>query len=170
MNSQKLGSSGVTECEVWIGNCKVWKSTEHKLHKIWRSVKFQQNEHTPAEAHSQIVICLMNITVPVKDQRYRLSTLRWRWRNRSRWAWMSLYFRQNVEVRTNLFLFCDLKLRFVNNFYLFLNIAMLLLFLNLKLLLSSKGRNASQDRICQPSTGVIQFKVLTTLPIPSSWI
>ena len=49
VNSQKLGSSGATECGVWIGNCnvKVWKSTEHKVHKTWRSVKFQQNEHTP---------------------------------------------------------------------------------------------------------------------------
>ena len=56
---------------------------------------------------------------------------------------MSLYFRQNVEMRTNLFLCCDLKFRFVNNFYLFLNIAILLLFLNLKLLLSSKDRNAT---------------------------
>ena len=56
---------------------------------------------------------------------------------------MSLYFRQNVEMRTNLFLCCDLKFRFVNNFYLFLNIAILLLFLNLKLLLSSKGRNVT---------------------------
>ena len=46
----KTGSSGASECGVWIGNCnvKVWKSTEHKLHKIWRSVKFEQNEHTPA--------------------------------------------------------------------------------------------------------------------------
>ena len=45
----KTWSSGATECGVWIGNCnvKVWKSTEHKLHKIWRSVQFQQNEHTP---------------------------------------------------------------------------------------------------------------------------
>ena len=43
-------SSGATECGVWIGNCnvKVWKSTEHKLHKIWHSLKFKQNEHTPA--------------------------------------------------------------------------------------------------------------------------
>ena len=42
--------SGATECGVWIGNCnvKVWKSNEHKLHNIWRSVKFQQNEHTLA--------------------------------------------------------------------------------------------------------------------------
>ena len=33
----KTWSSGATECGVWIGNCnaKVWKSTEHKLHKIW---------------------------------------------------------------------------------------------------------------------------------------
>ena len=47
VNSQKLGSSGATECGVWIGKCnvKVWKST--KLHKIWRSVKFHQNEHPP---------------------------------------------------------------------------------------------------------------------------
>ena len=46
----KTWSSGATECGVWIGNLniKVWKSTEHKLHNIWRSVKFQQNEHTPA--------------------------------------------------------------------------------------------------------------------------
>ena len=45
----KTWSSGATECGVWIGNCnvKVWKSTEHKLHNIWRSVQFQQNEHTP---------------------------------------------------------------------------------------------------------------------------
>ena len=45
----KTWSSGATECGVWIGNCnvEVWKSTEHKLHNIWRSVKFQQNEHTP---------------------------------------------------------------------------------------------------------------------------
>ena len=45
----KTWSSGATECGVWIGNCnvKVWKSTEHKLHKIWRSLKFKQNEHTP---------------------------------------------------------------------------------------------------------------------------
>ena len=48
----KTWSSGTTECGVWIGNCnvKVWKSTEHKLHNIWRSVKFQQNEHTPANS------------------------------------------------------------------------------------------------------------------------
>ena len=45
----KTWSSGATECRVWIGNCnvKVWKSTEHKLHKTWHSVKFHQNEHTP---------------------------------------------------------------------------------------------------------------------------
>ena len=38
----KTWSSGTTECRVWIGNCnvKVWKSTEHKLHKIWCSLKF----------------------------------------------------------------------------------------------------------------------------------
>ena len=26
-------------------NVKVWKSTEHKLHKIWHSTQFQQSEH-----------------------------------------------------------------------------------------------------------------------------
>ena len=38
----KTWSLGATECGVWIGNCnvKVWKSTEHKLHNIWHSVKF----------------------------------------------------------------------------------------------------------------------------------
>ena len=41
----KTWSSGATKCGVWIGNCnvKVWKSTEHKLHKIWRSLKFCVN-------------------------------------------------------------------------------------------------------------------------------
>ena len=45
MNSQKTWSSGATECRAWIGNCnvKVWKSTEHKLHKIWHSLKFCTN-------------------------------------------------------------------------------------------------------------------------------
>ena len=49
----KTWSSGATECRVWIDNCnvKVWKSTEHKLHNIWRSVKFRQNEHTPGTRH-----------------------------------------------------------------------------------------------------------------------
>ena len=41
----KTGSSGATECGVWIGNCnvKVWKCTQHKLHKIWRSLEFCGN-------------------------------------------------------------------------------------------------------------------------------
>ena len=40
----KTWSSGATECKVWIGNCnvKVWKTTEHTLHKIWCSLKFCQ--------------------------------------------------------------------------------------------------------------------------------
>ena len=49
----KTWSSGAAECRVWIGNfvnVKVWKSTEHKLHNIWRSVKIfaqiEENEHT----------------------------------------------------------------------------------------------------------------------------
>ena len=52
---KETGSSGSTESEVWIGdfNVKAWKTTKHKLHKIWRSLynftKFQQNEHTPGE-------------------------------------------------------------------------------------------------------------------------
>ena len=42
VNSQKLRSPGATEFCLWIGHCivKVWKSTEDKLHNIWRSVKF----------------------------------------------------------------------------------------------------------------------------------
>ena len=41
----KTWSSGATECGVWIGNCnvKVWKSTEHKLHKTWRSLELCTN-------------------------------------------------------------------------------------------------------------------------------
>ena len=55
----KTWSSGATECGVWIGNCnvKVWKSTEHKLHNIWRSVKFQQNEHTPGVPAPEVGTC-----------------------------------------------------------------------------------------------------------------
>ena len=46
----KTWSSDATECRLCIGNCNVnvWKSTEYKLHKIWRWLKCQQNEHTPA--------------------------------------------------------------------------------------------------------------------------
>ena len=41
----KTWSSGNTKCRVWIGKCnvKVWKSTEHKLHKIWHSLRFCTN-------------------------------------------------------------------------------------------------------------------------------
>ena len=62
----KTWSSGVTECRVWIGNCnvKVWKSTEHKLYNIWRSVKFQQNEHTPGSIITRVltagIACVQN--------------------------------------------------------------------------------------------------------------
>ena len=83
VNSQKLGvqgcarftenlseltktwSSGATECRVWIGNCnvKVWKSTEHKLHNIWHSVKFQQNEHTPGATECRVWIGNCNVKV-----------------------------------------------------------------------------------------------------------
>ena len=47
---QKTGSSGATESEVWIGNfnVKAWKTTEHKLHKIWRSRKFYKNSRKRA--------------------------------------------------------------------------------------------------------------------------
>ena len=39
---KETGSSGATESEVWIGdfNVKARKTIEHKLHKIWRSLKF----------------------------------------------------------------------------------------------------------------------------------
>ena len=50
----KTWSSGDTEFWVWIGNynVKVWKSTEEKLHKIWRSV------------HPSCYALLKNITYP----------------------------------------------------------------------------------------------------------
>ena len=49
---KETGSSGATESGVWIGyfNVKAWKTTEHKLHKIWHSLKLckiSENEHTP---------------------------------------------------------------------------------------------------------------------------
>ena len=39
---KETGSLGATESEVWIGNfsVKAWKTTEHKPHKIWRSLTF----------------------------------------------------------------------------------------------------------------------------------
>ena len=42
---KETGSLGATESEVWIGNLnvKAWKTTEHKLHKIWCSLKFCKN-------------------------------------------------------------------------------------------------------------------------------
>ena len=45
VNSKETGRVGATESEVWIGNLnvKAWKTTEHKLHKIWRSLKFCTN-------------------------------------------------------------------------------------------------------------------------------
>ena len=38
----ETGSSGATGCEMWIANfnVKAWKTIEHKLHKICRSLKF----------------------------------------------------------------------------------------------------------------------------------
>ena len=42
---KETGSLGGTESEVWIGNfnVKAWKTTDHKLHKIWPSLKILQN-------------------------------------------------------------------------------------------------------------------------------
>ena len=42
VNSKETESWGATEIKVWIGNfnVKVWKTTEHKVHKIWHSLKF----------------------------------------------------------------------------------------------------------------------------------
>ena len=51
--SAETWSLGAAESEVWIGcfSVKAWKTTEHKLHKIWPSLKFcknsLKNEHTP---------------------------------------------------------------------------------------------------------------------------
>ena len=49
---KETGSLGATGSEVWIGNfnVKAWKTTKHKLHKIWRSLKFCKNsgnKHNP---------------------------------------------------------------------------------------------------------------------------
>ena len=43
--------SGNTESRVWIGTCNVnvWKSTKHKVHKIWRSLTFLQNSRKRAQ-------------------------------------------------------------------------------------------------------------------------
>ena len=56
--TQRNWEFSTTWSEVWIGNfnVKAWKPTEHKLHKIWRSLnfaKFQENEHTPGYLHSE---------------------------------------------------------------------------------------------------------------------
>ena len=42
---EETESLGATESEVWIGNfnVKAWKTTAHKLHKIWGSLKFRKN-------------------------------------------------------------------------------------------------------------------------------
>ena len=66
-------SSGATECRVWIGNCnvKVWKSTEHKLHNIWRSVKFRQNEHTPENCPN-----LIKTSTPLEELSHQIYTFR----------------------------------------------------------------------------------------------
>ena len=39
---KQTGSLGATESEVWIGNfnVKAWKTTAHKLYKIWPLLKF----------------------------------------------------------------------------------------------------------------------------------
>ena len=47
----------------------MWKSTEHKLHNIWRSLKFQQNEHTPGvlrhtvEEHNHFISIFTGTTI-----------------------------------------------------------------------------------------------------------
>ena len=47
---KESGSSDATESGVWTGNfnAKAWKTTRHKLHKIWRSLKFCTNSGKPA--------------------------------------------------------------------------------------------------------------------------
>ena len=59
-------SLGATESKVWIGNLNVqaWKTTEHKLHKIWRSQKISKHSEKqtcPREApnlkgHANILV------------------------------------------------------------------------------------------------------------------
>ena len=61
----KTGSSSATECIVWIGNynVKAWKTTGHKLHKIWRSLKFHQNFHQMVVYHAHWN-CLVKLHFP----------------------------------------------------------------------------------------------------------
>ena len=84
----KTWSSGATECRVWIGNCnvKVWKSTEHKLHNIWRSVQFQQNEHTPGATECGVWIGNCNVKV-WKSTEHKLHNI-----------WRSVKFQQNEHT------------------------------------------------------------------------
>ena len=58
---KETGSLGATESEVWIANfnVKAWKTTEHKLHKIWCSLKFWAKRAQPMGApgtHGQILL------------------------------------------------------------------------------------------------------------------
>ena len=43
-NLKETENLGATENELWIGNfnVKAWKNTDHKLRKIWRSLKFRK--------------------------------------------------------------------------------------------------------------------------------
>ena len=56
---KETGSSGATESEVWIGNfnVKAWKTTEHKLHKIWFSLKFCKN--SGKRAHPWVIMSML---------------------------------------------------------------------------------------------------------------
>ena len=71
----KTWSSGATECRVWIGNCnvKVWKSTEHKLHKIWRSLKFCTN--LGKRAHPWQIVHILLLMISMQKARCTLSSL-----------------------------------------------------------------------------------------------
>ena len=50
--------SGATESEVWIGNLNVksWKSTEHKLNNIWRSLWFYKTSEKWSDPIKLIVL------------------------------------------------------------------------------------------------------------------
>ena len=54
----ETGSLDTTESEVWIGSfyVKAWETTEHKLHKIWRLLKFCTNSAKRAHPRRTINI------------------------------------------------------------------------------------------------------------------
>ena len=85
----KTWSSSATECRVWIRNCnvKLWKSSEHKLHKIRCSLKVQQKERTAVLGYLQIISRLMvqvTFISHIVDKRHHKVPENQYWRKRIR--------------------------------------------------------------------------------------